>query len=169
MGVSDYNGFLDRVEGTKISELDCLLSNGTIVKYYIKNYSFPRVDNQEMAIDYLRQLVELNLDKIVPELINGASEQVEDITEDALQYIRASFKKSNSRLRYFGKGKSKVGIAKIRFSLNRKMENGVVKTFVDAQLIDNNARIGSQLLGKIINTLGPNRVVSVAFPSRVLF
>lgn len=167
IGVGNYQGFLERLESIKINELNYLLSTGEVVKHYIKNYSFPNIADQDTAVDYLRQLIEMNYDKIIPAIEGKFDETVADITEDALAYIRQVFKEGNNstKLRYFGKGRQKVGIAKITFKAQRKTDKNTVKPHITAEITEASAPISKTLISKIISKLGPVNSIIYAFPT----
>lgn len=169
LAVGDYKGFINKLEQIKAGELDFLLSTGEIVKYYVSNYTFPQSTDQDETIDYLRQLIELHYDDIISEtdeeLQNG---MIKDITEEALAFIRQDFKSSNTIFRYFGKGRQRVGLAKIKFSASIEEKNGIRSLKVGAELMEAAAPISKKLLSKVLQRLRPKQLidVSIAFPKK---
>lgn len=169
LGVNNYKGLLDKIDSIHTSDLNYLLSNGEVVKHYVRNYIFPVGHTQDEAIDYLRALLEENFNSlsvlIKEDFIDNG---FQDITSEAREFIRQEFTGKKGYLRYFGKSGKTVGVGKLRFGLTRENKNGIVVPKIDVSLEQGATGLSKELIAKIIAKLSPKQVLSVnqAFPKK---
>ena len=174
LGVGNYAGLNDKLDKIKINELDFLLSTGSIVKHYLRNYVFPKSASAEEAVDLLRGLLEENSEELVEVIGQDFCEtRGEDITEEAVEYLRKFFrgKRRGSRsgyLRIFGKHGERVGIGKLTFGVELETDGLAKKPKITARFRDGSDNFSSQLIDKVIAALAPEDklALSVAFPTR---
>lgn len=172
LGVNNYRSFLDKMNSIRTSDLNYLLTNGEVVKYYIRNYIFPTGHTQDEAIDYLRALLEENFESlsvlIKEDFVDNG---FQDITSEAREFIRQEFTGKKGYLRYFGKSGKAVGVGKLQFGLTREKKNGVMVPKINVSLQQGATGLSKELIAKIIAKLQPKQVLSInqAFPNKNAF
>ena len=173
IGVSNYTEFNAKLEKANIKQLDFMLSNGEVVRYYLEHYTFPKSAELDEAVDLLRALLEQHWDDINTNIEEEVVPTVgEDVTDDAIAYFRQVFKERGGKsLRILGKGKQKVGLGKLQFKLEPTTQKGVHTKKISAKWIEGANAFGPELINKVVATLsqdGEKDDISI-FKSRAAF